>query len=304
MLSKPISKLFAFLWPLAALFFLAVSPARAQIPGPEFDTLQGARSMGLGRAFSALADDPSAVRINPAGLSQAQAFTAGVSYQRNTDELNQHSFHLVDAKTTQMAVGLSYSIVNDNVLAVAGNDYDDAPVFSYLSLGLADSTIEKFKLGLTVSWLRVDNHLPDVPTATHDIELTVGALIPFKDFFGLQIGLVGRNLLGENDRYLARHFEVSAAGTPFKILRFAGAVQIDATSKEDADMGYGFGGEVEFVKNLRVRTGFRRDVGTRDHFLGGGVGFEGTEGGLIYAYERNLSLDTNQHMVELFFRWL
>jgi len=72
---------------------------------------------------------------------------------------------------------------------------------------------------------------------------------------------------------------------------------------------------VEIVKQFRLRLGMRRDPSTRDTFLGGGLGLEGKEGGLLYGYERNLTThdlpsaittkkQTNQHTVELYLRWL
>jgi len=54
-----------FLWPAAAF---AQSGQTAQIP-LQFDFLNpGARSLGLGSAFTAVADDATAAFTNPAGL--------------------------------------------------------------------------------------------------------------------------------------------------------------------------------------------------------------------------------------------
>ena len=57
--------------PLAILLFLAASPAFPS--GFQLNT-QGARAMGMGLAFTAVADDPSAIYFNPAGLGWQKHF--------------------------------------------------------------------------------------------------------------------------------------------------------------------------------------------------------------------------------------
>lgn len=313
----------------ALLCLLLPQRALAQIPGPAFDTLAGARSIGMGRAFSAIADDPSAIRINPAGLSVAKYVAVGTLYQNNQDprdHLNEHTFTVVDSKSSNLAGGVAYSIVNDNALGFIGTDFKP-PAYSLLSVGLSDSTLESFKFGATFHWIRTD--FPVTWTAEHEFDFTIGALIPLRKLWGLQIGVVGRNLLGSKKRFilttdnvavltlpngilnnsiysrlLPREFDTTGVITPLDILRVAGGININFDSTKDKGIGYNVGAEVEVVKELRLRAGMRRDSPTGDHFLGLGIGLEGAEGSLIYAYERNFSIDTNQHTVELFIRWL
>lgn len=68
---------------LAAMLVLALSAAQAQAAGfrlPE----AGAKAMGMAMAFTAQADDPSAIYYNPAGLIQLEGMNvmAGVTYIR------------------------------------------------------------------------------------------------------------------------------------------------------------------------------------------------------------------------------
>ncbi len=295
---------------LGAVVFLAARPASAQIPGPLFDQLPGARGTGMGRAFGAIADDPSAIRINPAGIAQQKSITVGTAYQRNADELNQHTWSVVDSKTSELAAGVSYSVVNDNALGFAGRDYKKAPPYSMLSVAIGDTSVETFRLGLAFHWLRTDT--PVTPKARQIYELTAGAIVPFEKFWGLKVAAVGRNLLGSDYNLLARQVDVSGVVTPFSIFRGVAALTVDASKRKEAGLGYGFGGEVEIVKQFRLRLGMRRDPSTRDTFVGGGLGLEGKEGGLLYGYERNLTTrglpttkkQTNQHTVELFLKWL
>jgi long-chain fatty acid transport protein len=61
--------------PLAMLFFLTAVPAFPS--GFQLNT-QGARAMGMGLAFTAVANDPSAIFFNPAGLGWQKHFEAEV----------------------------------------------------------------------------------------------------------------------------------------------------------------------------------------------------------------------------------
>lgn len=61
--------------PLAILLFLAASPA---FPSGFQINNQGARAMGMGLAFAAVADDPSAIFFNPAGLGWQKHFEVEV----------------------------------------------------------------------------------------------------------------------------------------------------------------------------------------------------------------------------------
>jgi hypothetical protein len=65
--------------PVAVLFLVAVpllsSPARAQDPAPPADLSLGVRAVGMGGAFTAVADDGAAVAWNPAGLASGAFFS-------------------------------------------------------------------------------------------------------------------------------------------------------------------------------------------------------------------------------------
>src|SRR5262249_19786637 len=60
-----------FLGPLAVLAFLVAAPA---FPSGFQVMTQSARAMGMGLAFTAVADDPSAIFYNPAGLGWQKHF--------------------------------------------------------------------------------------------------------------------------------------------------------------------------------------------------------------------------------------
>lgn len=288
-----------------ALALVLPATAPAQIAGPAFDTTAGTRHIGLGRSFTAIVDDPSAIRINPAGIGQAKAVQAGVRYQRNVDEFNQHTISFVDSQTSPLAVGVSWTVVNDNALGVIGADYGDDAEWPYqmVSIALADTTLKSFILGITGHWLRTDQ--PASMEAHHVFDMTAAAMIPLKELMGLQVAVVGRNLIGDDPSFLPREFEVAGAFVPLEWLRGVGKFQWEwsGNDNDERGAGFGFGAEVEPKKDWRLRAGGHRDATTGDWFIGAGTGLEGKEGGISYAYERNFSLETNQHTIELYLRW-
>lgn len=310
---RPTIYRFLILFALSAAAWLAPSLAHAQLRGPSFDTQASARNAGLAGAFSALADDPSAVRVNPAGLGQIEYVGFDALYQSNeavTRRYNQYTVTFVDSQSSELAAGVSYSVVSDNAFGFVGNEFDEPPPFSYTVLALADSSIEAFNFGMSFQWLRIDK--PVTPQAIHDFELTVGGIIPFDDLMGLRIGIVGRNLIGSDKillsdgsyiRPLPREFELSGALVPWEWLRFAGAFKFDYSSTDDKSLGFGLAGEVEPYDEVRVRLGYRRDAPTEDYHLTAGGGLEGKEGALIYGYEYNISLNSHQHTIQLLMRW-
>jgi len=80
---------------LRIIFFLILlmvfisAKARAEIVGYAYDPIEnggGARLLGMGKAFVAVADDPNAIFINPAGLGGAKYPEAfGMYYTRFGD---------------------------------------------------------------------------------------------------------------------------------------------------------------------------------------------------------------------------
>jgi long-subunit fatty acid transport protein len=117
----------------AAVLALAVAPAFAQFPE---DALRlgfsgygvGARSLGMGNAYTGVANDYSAIYWNPAGLAQLQAseFSVGLSYLNNTD--NSTFFgtqeNYTSTATNLNSLGLVYKLPTERGSFVLAFGYD------------------------------------------------------------------------------------------------------------------------------------------------------------------------------------
>jgi hypothetical protein len=128
---------------LSAVLFLFVAPSvfgQALQPAPTFQTLNygyGARALGLGGAFVAIADDLTAIYWNPAGLGQLGGIQVHADYRFQGDsredfaaEVQPNTFESAqryDISGNQFqSVGASYSITKKNYALV--------PAFSFQRL--------------------------------------------------------------------------------------------------------------------------------------------------------------------------
>jgi hypothetical protein len=73
----------------------------------------GARAVGMGEAFVAVANDPSAIYWNPAGVASMVRREAAVSYVRwPADITYNHATYIAPVKSLGGAVGLQFGVVN------------------------------------------------------------------------------------------------------------------------------------------------------------------------------------------------
>ena len=112
--------------PLAILLFLAASPAFPS--GFQLNT-QGARAMGMGLAFTAVANDPSAIFFNPAGLGWQKHFEVqlGSSFVTKTQG---------DFQGENPFPGVSNTAQEHKTTFVLPTLYAVAPLTSEINLGL------------------------------------------------------------------------------------------------------------------------------------------------------------------------
>ncbi len=91
----------------AGVFFALGAPARAaKSSSAQFLSLGfGARALGMGEAFVAVADDASSIYYNPAGLAgvKPEAEDQGPGEKKSSEFLISHSWHIQDTGLTQLA---------------------------------------------------------------------------------------------------------------------------------------------------------------------------------------------------------
>ncbi len=198
------------------LFSLIAAPVWA------FDnfTYTGARAFSMGKAFTGLADDGSAIFYNPAGIAYVQGRSAGLSgvyqdyswgytntaltWSPNYSERGFSAYYL------QKGLGISFSLMGEGwweEITFRGSIYDPnetytmTPVFyeRYLTVSYAREVMEGLSLGATGKYINTDDPYDMFETKNG---FTVDAGVLYTAIDNLSIGLSVANILFSDIGYV------------------------------------------------------------------------------------------------------
>ena len=238
---------------LAALFVLASQTSWAAETASFLDIGVGARGLGMGGAYTALADDASSLDWNPAGLSKLdkREFTASHAEMFESTRLDFLAYAHPTSQGT-FAAGLTYLSQGkidgrDNLgRQTAGYDASDAA----LSLGYARK-LEIVDLGAAFKYLR--SHIGS--TEAQGVAVDVGAK---RAFDHVSVGAALRNL-GSGLKFQDQRNDLPlrvAVGAAYKFAGGHAAAAELVNGPRGAGTDASFGGEYQAVKNFYLRTGY------------------------------------------------
>jgi hypothetical protein len=271
---------------MVALLAMALVPSPAGAQQPPFESI-GSRALGMGGAFVAVADDPSAIHWNPAGLATAGPVAATIEWSQ---------FRIGNQKGTPTAgpsfrkssftslgtwpIGLSYGTQESTMLVQS----DAGPVAQTLktrqfAATLLQSIVEGLVVGVTFRYVRggLASELAQSDTAgkaldhgaSLDSEKTNGAFDydvgVMADMKRLRVGVTSRNLrsptfVGAAGTSITMHRQsrLGLAVLPTDGLTLATDVDLDTVDLRDGlRRMIAFGGEERLGKRLVVRGGVR-----------------------------------------------
>lgn len=255
---------------LAMLLVLASHGSWAAETAPFLNIGVGARGLGMGGAYTALADDANALYWNPAGLSKLEKreFTASHAEMFESTRLDFLAYAHPTSQGT-FAAGLTYlsqgKIDGRDNLGRQTADYDasDAAV----SLGYARK-LEIADLGATFKYLR--SHIGS--TEAQGVAVDVGAK---RAFDRVSVGAALRNL-GPGLKFQDQRNDLPlrlALGGAYKFTGGHSAAAELVNGPRGAGTDASFGGEYQAVKNLYLRAGY-----TTQTAITGGSGFDVARG--------------------------
>ena len=265
------------LWPAGAETFTG--------GGAVFDLGTGARLLAMGGAFVGLANDASAIFLNPAGLGWSDGFRILSSFERRLGSASLGTIaacfsrfglgvHLLDlgrltlTDPTGNPVG-EFTYRNIGLVAGAGLRASDVPILQ--NIPFADT----MAVGLRLRVLRVDTlDAGDATALAFDVPVLFRSeKLPFDDeiLTGFGVGLVLENLIAPPIHYANGHEEqwerTVTMGLSMEFVDHV-TMAIDLTSERCLRLG----AEWRPMAPLAIRTGLRHE-GTWIPSLGLGVQF-------------------------------
>ncbi|MDP3541633.1 MAG: PorV/PorQ family protein [Elusimicrobiota bacterium] len=249
---------------------LLAAPAFGAETASFLDIGVGARGLGMGGAYTALADDASSLYWNPAGLSKLEKREVTASHAEMF-ESTRHDFLAYAHPTSQgtFAAGLTYlsqgKIDGRDSLGrqTAGYDASDAAV----AFGYARK-MEFIDLGAAIKYLR--SHIAG--TEAQGVAVDVGAKRAFER---VSVGAALRNL-GPGLKYQDQRNDLPlrlALGAAYKFEGGHAAAAEAVNGPRGAGTDASFGGEFQAVSNVFLRAGY-----TTQTSITGGSGFDAARG--------------------------
>jgi hypothetical protein len=281
----------------------------------------GARAVGMGGAFVAVADDATALYWNPAGISSIQKFTTNLVH---TDWLSDLSYNVVGAVlpvSEGQAIGAQVALLSmpDQEITTTDQDEQDGSGVFYsagsmaMSASWAKRFTDRFQLGLTGKYIREWIWHESASTMAVDLgsiyrtdlnDMRIGVSITN---FGGKMTMTGRDLIhfydadptreGNNERVLS---ETSTDAWPLPMLLRVGVAMevldndthritaaLDALHPNDNNEYLNVGAEYAWHEQFMVRLGYKSlFLQDSEEGLTAGFGFRvNTRGGPTFGFD-------------------
>ncbi|MFQ5631716.1 MAG: hypothetical protein ACE5I1_23335, partial [bacterium] len=256
----------------------------------------GARPLGLGETFVAIADDGNAVYWNPAGLPNVKQLEFNSMYANlyNIKGLKNGYVSLVLPVTSRLFLGGSFFDLG----------FDDGELdFSHTTVNLSAGArlLDNFFLGANFKFIDTNASLDgDAAGGADGIGIDAGALysMPLKnkwlenitfgvmvyDLSGTEVSFDGDN---RKEDILPQNIRFGAALRPKDEISLGGLMLKDALLAIDIDDRFHFGAEVWPLNHLALRGGVQKDLQTDESLtisLGGSIKIPRLPVQLDYAY--------------------
>ena len=269
---------------LLAAILLAQGPRlyAAQSSSAQFLNLGfGARALGMGEAFTAVADDISTLYYNPAGLA-GPAGRSEMSFS--------HAWHVQDTAISQVALvqrPYAYAVTYFAAGQLEGRDTLGALTGNFTARDLAFSASKGFALGPLMAGVsgRVISQRIKSSGAT-SFAADLGLLYRFEGTpysAGASLVNMGTKVKFEDESFPLPLKLRAGAAAAFKARKLL--VALDAELPNDAPVTLRLGAEYRGVEPLAFRLGYKTSVGgQRDAILGSGFGNSATGVSAMYGF--------------------
>ena len=315
-----------FLCGLIPLFFLILAVSPVSFAGvdamPHLRLGAGARSIGLGGAFTAIADDATATVWNPAGLGSAADLSLNFSTQR-LDLDRSHNF-IALTKALGSAGSIGIAVTNAGVSGIPqydskenyGGEFDYSANAYSLSYGIG---IGNFSVGLTGRMLAdnfgldsVENQSGfggvDIGVMGHALHIDVGEEMVPTFHYGVVAKYLGASL---GDDIVPMVVNVGLAYNLYmgNVVTFAADLEQEFVNLDESATSLRLGAEYTIVTYkstaLSIRGGVKASRDVQSLFGGFGVNVGGLQ--IDYAIQDGMASEINgvgsTHFASLSYRY-
>jgi len=250
---------------------------------------QSARAVGMGSAYVAVTDDPSALYWNPAGITKTENFGFLVEHTRWIADINYNFMALTYNLGDFGAVGLSFTISDIDEMNVTTVEQPDGTGETFgvtdaaFSVAWAIQLTDKFSIGFNPKFIY--QSIWKMSASAIAIDMGVQYVTPFDDMvlamsisnFGTKMKMEGSSSLvlydpdpnstgnnGSIPAYLQTdswdlplNFRVGLAYQPLKIDKNVFTVALDAMHLSDNYESINVGGEYTYDGMFSLRGGFK-----------------------------------------------
>ncbi|MDI6704479.1 MAG: PorV/PorQ family protein [bacterium] len=243
----------------------------------------GARAIGMGGAFGAVADDASCIYWNPAGLVQLTKKEATFTY---LDYFEEMSFGYVGYAHPTTAGTFGWAISYLGHEKIEGYDVYAKPTGGYqandtaIALSYARGVGKEFSLGGNIKY--INEKIEDEQATGFAIDL--GGLYKIENFsLGLAVQNLGTEIkFVEKGDPLPLNFRLSTA---YRLFNDKFTLAVDGNLPNDKDTYFNVGGEYWILSSLAARVGYRGGPKDEGNSVCGGIGLRWKNLGLDFAYE-------------------
>ncbi len=268
----------------------------------------GARSIGLGGAFTAIADDATATVWNPAGLGSVKDLSFNLSTQRLSLDRS-HNFMAV-SKSIGLNGAIGFAVTNAGVADIAQYDKNEAYMgninYSANAYSLSyGHKVGSFNLGLSARMLMdnfgtesVENQSGfggvDVGFMGHAMPIKVGEQHVPTFHYGIVAKYLGASL---GDDTVPMVIDIGVAYNLYmgNIVTFAADMEQELVALDESTTSLRFGAEYTIVDYkstaFALRAGVRASRDTQNLFGGFGVNIGGLQ--IDYAMQDGMSSEIN-----------
>jgi hypothetical protein len=269
----------------------------------------GARAMGMGETFAAVANDASTLFWNPAGMTNLSGISLIVSHSEWFADLSHDYAGFSFSWGNRNALGVSAIALNTPEQEVttitqpegAGIYYDVGDIA--LGLSYARALTDRFSTGVTVKYIQQNAFNETASTIAFDLGtylrtgfhgLTIGMCL---SNFGGRLQLDGRDLIAKSDinPELAGNFEVDSRlkteawplplnfrvgvalnvlGALFPAEQNRLTLALDGNHPKDNVERVNFGAEYAWKETLFARAGYKLNYDAEKWAFGGGLKFK------------------------------